>query len=132
MFGRELRLPLDVVYPPETPSPYKDMDDYLNQLDDRLVKAAEFARRELDVQFEAREKNCANHSRKTFNLDLDRPVYVFNPSLKKGKSPKFARPWKGPYKILQKITDLLYRIEFPGRNKSGVVHRSHLSQPKIR
>jgi transposase InsO family protein len=129
MFGRELRLPLDVIYPPVMPSIYLDTEEYLDQLEDKIAKAATFARKSLDTQFEVREKHCANHSRKTFELDIQRPVYVFNPSVGRGKSPKFARCWKGPYRILEQVTDLLYRIDFPGRNQSKVVHRSHISQP---
>jgi hypothetical protein len=130
MFGREMRIPLDVVYPPIVPSMYKDTEDYVDQLEDKLVKAAEFARRHLDAQFDLREKHCANYSRSALELDLQKPVYVFNPSVGKGRSPKFARNWKGPYQIIEKITDLLYRIQLPGRNQSKVIHRLHINQPK--
>jgi hypothetical protein len=129
MFGREMRLPLDVMYPPFAPSPYRDTDNYLEELEERLCKAAEYARRELQASWELREKHCANHSRVVKPIDLNRPVYVFDPSVRRGSTPKLARKWKGPFQISQKVTELLYRIVFPNSNKSQVVHRSHLHQP---
>ena len=131
LLGREIRMPLDVAYPPSQPSPYTDNDLYLDELEERIVKAAEFARRQLQVQWQSREKNCANHSRGNKEVDVSRPVYVFNPAVKQGKTPKFAKNWKGPFKVVEKISDYLYKIQMPGRNKFQVVHRSHVHQPNV-
>ena len=82
-----------------------------------MVKAAEFARRELEVQWHIREKNCANQSRLTREIKVNQMVYVFDPAVKRGSSPKFARNWKGPYEVVEKISDLLYRVKLPGRKQ---------------
>ena len=132
MFGRELRIPLDVVYPPFSPSVYHDNEDYLDDLESRMVKAANFANQQLEIQWQLREKNCANYSKWNKEIDIGQDVYIFNPAVKKGHSPKFSRNCKGPYQILEQISDLLYRVRLPGRNKNTVVHRSRMHQPLAR
>jgi len=132
VFGRELRIPLDVVYPPFNPSPYYDNDDYIDDLEVRMAKAAQYANTQLEVQWQLRERNCANHSRWTKQIDISKDVYVFNPATKKGLAPKFARNWKGPFQVEEQISDLLYRIRLPGRNNLQVIHRSRLHQPQER
>jgi hypothetical protein len=77
MFGREMRFPLDVLYPPFAPKVYRDTDDYVDELEKRLFKAAKYARQELHDNWEIREKNCANHSRTVKPIDITRPLYVF-------------------------------------------------------
>ena len=108
-----------------------DTEDYLVDLEERLFKASEFARRHLHMSWQVREKNCAHHGRSVKPLDLNRPVYVFNPAVAKGRTPKLARMWKGPFMIVEQLTELLYRIQLQGRGKTQVVHRSHLYQPEI-
>ena len=130
MLGRELRLPLDIAYPPKQPSPYADTEDYLTQLEDRIFRASEFARKYLQMDWEKRQRNCSQHNRAPKMLDTSRPVFVFNPSVARGHTPKFARMWKGPYKILEKLSDLLYRVQLSsGKGKPQVVHRAHIYQP---
>ena len=37
-------------------------------------------------------------------------VWLYTPAVPKGKSPKFHRPWQGPYQILQKKGKVTYDI----------------------
>jgi len=57
-------------------------------------------------------------------------VWLFNPSRKKGLSPKLQRNWEGPYKVIKQINDLVYRIQRSPRTKMKVVHLDRL-QPYI-
>jgi hypothetical protein len=51
---------------------------------------------------------------------------LYNPSVKIGQSPKLHCPWeKDPYTVLQKISDIDYKIQ-RGRSKSKIVHFNRL------
>jgi hypothetical protein len=41
-------------------------------------------------------------------------VWYFDPKVKKGRSTKLSRPWKGPFSVKQRISDLVYRIQLNG------------------
>ena len=53
-------------------------------------------------------------------------MWLYNPKRKKGISPKFSRPWEGPYLVTEPINDLLYRIQKSPHAKEKVVHRNQL------
>jgi hypothetical protein len=128
MFGRDVTLPADLLFPPPLPED-TDQHSYLQQLEARLWTASELARKHLLTSWE-RMKQCAPVSRRVASLDMTRPVLVFDPVVKKGYSPKFACLWKGPFNMTKKISDLLYEIDFGG-NKKKIIHRSHLNQPRL-
>ena len=54
-------------------------------------------------------------------------VYLFNPSIKPGLSKKFKNPWTGPYKVVEKLSDLNYRIQNL-LGKEFVVHVNRLKK----
>ena len=129
MLGRELRLPVDLVFPP-MPTIYHDSHHaHVTQLEQRLSLASEYARQHLRVTWD-NMKSAAHVSRNIRPLDVNRPVLVFNPSLPKGMSPKLAKFWKGPFPIAEMISPYLYRIKIGGRRGTQVVHRSHIFQPR--
>ena len=49
-------------------------------------------------------------------------VYVFFPIRKAGRSPKFTSYWRGPYKVLSKMTDLTYKVDCGRSGKPQVIH----------
>jgi transposase InsO family protein/predicted aspartyl protease len=125
--GRELRLPVDLVYP-TGPVEKVAMPDYLEKLEHRMSVAAEFARRHLEMDWQSRQKNngfWTNYK----SIDLTKGVYVFRPVVPRGKSFKLARNWWGPYRVVEMINSHLYRIDMGGRNGIQVIHRAHLFQP---
>ncbi|UYV61028.1 hypothetical protein LAZ67_1003178, partial [Cordylochernes scorpioides] len=54
-------------------------------------------------------------------------VWLFHPKRKKGLSPELMAVWKGPYKIIKRINDLVYRIQRSSRSKAKVVHLGRLA-----
>jgi predicted aspartyl protease len=125
--GRELRLPVDVMYP-TGPVEKVSMPEYLEKLEERMNVAAEFARRHMEMDWQSRQNNNGFWSNYK-DLDLDKNVYIFRPVIPRGKSFKLARHWWGPYKVLEKINSHLYRINMGGRNGVQVIHRAHIFQP---
>ena len=59
-------------------------------------------------------------------LERRDPVWLHNPQRKKGKSPKLTRPWQGPYLVIKRINDVVYRIQLNPKSKPKVVHRNRL------
>ena len=53
-------------------------------------------------------------------------VWLHNPQRKKGISPKLRRPWEGPYVVVERLNDVVHRIQRGPRKKPKVVHRDRL------
>ncbi|UYV83513.1 hypothetical protein LAZ67_23001287 [Cordylochernes scorpioides] len=54
-------------------------------------------------------------------------VWLFHPKRKKGLSPELMAVWKGPYKIIKRINDLVYRVQRSSKSKAKVVHLGRLA-----
>ncbi|KAL5475730.1 hypothetical protein EMCRGX_G025580 [Ephydatia muelleri] len=61
-------------------------------------------------------------------FDKGELVWLFNPAIKKGQSQKFHRPWGGPYRICEKLSDVTYHVQHTGNNKCKVVHFNWLKK----
>ena len=53
-------------------------------------------------------------------------VWLYNPRVKKTLSPKLSRPWEGPYRVMERLTDVVYRIQRSPKSKPRVVNRFRL------
>ena len=51
---------------------------------------------------------------------------MHNPKRKKGHCPKFSKPWEGPYLVIKKLSDVVYRIQKSEKSKPKVVHFDRL------
>ena len=57
----------------------------------------------------------------TTTLEKGKLVWLHNPSRKKGLSPKLQRRWEGPYQIVNKLSEIVYRLQRkPGGGKKDV------------
>ena len=125
MFGRELNLPIDLLYGRPPREKVSNIDDYLSNLQRRMENVHEFARIRMRVASDKMKKRYdASATRIVF--EPDELVWLFNPKRRKGISPKLTCDWEGPYVILKRINELLYRIRKSAREKPRVVHRNRL------
>ena len=131
MFGRECNIPLHVAFPPPINTVDLDYHQYANKLESRLQAASDLARAQLMMSWDTMQ-SYTPVSRNLMILDMDKPVLVYDPSVKKGYSAKLSNCWKGPFKLVQKVTDLLYKVDFGGRKALKVIHRTHIYQPPMR
>ena len=53
-------------------------------------------------------------------------VWFYNPIRRPGLCPTFDMPWKGPFVVLDKISDVLYRIKGSSNSKPKVIHHDRL------
>jgi hypothetical protein len=55
-------------------------------------------------------------------------VWLYNPANKPGLSPKLISKWKGPYIIVQKLSDVSYKISCSKQTGVKVVHYNRLKK----
>ncbi|UYV74972.1 K02A2.6-like [Cordylochernes scorpioides] len=125
MFERELRLPCDLEFgsPEEPPA---EVAGYVNNLRGLLLETHELVGTKIRTashRMKTRYDQRANHDGFRQN-DL---VWLFHPERKKGLSPGLMPVWEGPYKIIKRINDLVYRIQRSSKSKAKVVHLGRLA-----
>jgi hypothetical protein len=64
--------------------------------------------------------NCAGYQ------EGDR-VWLYRPTRTKRRSPKLQSSWEGPYKIIKRINDVVYRIQRSPSSMMMVVHLNRLA-----
>jgi hypothetical protein len=122
MFGRELNLPVDLLYGrPSVPELPEKMGDYFEKLREKLEDIHQFAQVRLRMASD-RMKRCYDVGSTKKVFECGDAVWLYNPQRKKGISPKLARDWDGPYVVVKRINDLLYRVRKSANSKSRVVH----------
>lgn len=126
VFGRELRLPMDLVNgrPPDQPN--QNQVEYLWELKEKLEKAHEFARKNM---INATTSMKTRYDRKQNHLHFEEGsfVWLYNPKRTVGKSPKLQSNWEGPFKVINQITDVTLRIQKKKRAKPKIVHIDRLA-----
>ena len=126
MFGRELRLPVDLMFerPPEEEIKVT-ATEYATALRDRLALAHQRVRERIKVSSEAMKlRYDARASGDT--VAAGDKVWLYNPQRKKGLSPKLMSPWEGPYTVVKRLSAVTYRIQRSARAKLKVVHINRL------
>lgn len=54
-------------------------------------------------------------------------VWLYNPRRVRGHSPKLQTSWEGPFEVVTRINDVVYRIRKPPKGKPRVVHFNRLA-----
>ncbi|PAA67249.1 hypothetical protein BOX15_Mlig027025g1 [Macrostomum lignano] len=103
-FGRELVLPLDLLFNPPRHDRY-DPDCYAHKLHKLLVEVSAIARMERG---KAQQRQKRNYDRNTIhsNFEIGELVWVLNPDHRGLDSAV----WLGPYKVVQKVSERNYRL----------------------
>ena len=126
LFGREIDMPVDVVYgrpaPEELP---EDTTAYVEQLRETLEEAHELARRSTG-QSSARQKRNYDHRSRGSKYQVGDAVWLFRPQVTKGRSKKLRRPWCGPYTVMTCLDDITFQIRRSANSKPVVVHYDRL------
>jgi len=125
--GREMVLPVDLMYHSHTPKrPWDSFGScptaYVEWLRRSLQVAHEFARMQL--------QKAAERQRTNYNSGLKPRVY------KRGQwvwklyppfaIPKLGKPWAGPYLVIKQMNDVVYLIQQSANSKVEVQHVDHL------
>ncbi|GBN82390.1 hypothetical protein AVEN_41350-1 [Araneus ventricosus] len=54
-------------------------------------------------------------------------VWMYNPKRRRGLSPKLQQNWEGPYTIVKKLNDVIYRVQRSPNAKPKVIHINQLT-----
>ena len=125
MFGREVRLPVDIMFhnPGDQPT---TTPDYVTKLRHTLQQAYRHARSAGAIALK-RQKTWYDKRSSSQHLQVGDMVRLHCPAVKPGTTPKFHRPWRGPFSILEKIDDVVFRIADQS-GKTQTVHTDRLKK----
>ena len=130
MYGREPRLPIDIVYGTQSPSP----DNFVRQSHKLMEQAYHRVREHLSAGHQ-RQKDIYDkrvHGDPYQEGDI---VWLLDPVVAEGQSKKLHHPWKGPFRVLKKISNCDYLVESTaGKHIKTIVHfnRLKLCKPGMR
>ena len=123
MLGREANMPIDLQMEQPLPDVHDPLTtDYAKELRNKLSFAHERARKHLQ-QSAVRQKS--HHDQKTKGGKIDKGMFVWlaKKATKKGMSPKLDMKWHGPFLVIDKLSDVVFRIQQNGpRGTKKVVH----------
>ncbi|CAG2202493.1 unnamed protein product [Mytilus edulis] len=111
MFGREIELPVDLLYgqPPQILD--NITHQYLAKLIPNLWRIHNIAREKMAAASN-RQKQQYDHKIYARQYKVGDAVWVYNPSKAKGKSPKLQCKWTGPYLIFSVQSNPKFKSEF--------------------
>ncbi|KAJ8968044.1 hypothetical protein NQ317_018974 [Molorchus minor] len=84
----------------------------IDAIHDKARKKLQFESNKLETRYDARSNNSG--------YQAGDEVWLSNPPRKKGRSSKLQKIWEGPYTVIKRINNLVYRIQrgTPSENKS--------------
>jgi hypothetical protein len=127
VLGRELRLPVDLVYPKPTDSPETpNFEQYVQDFQNNIEEAFIIVRRNLGAAAQLRKDHYDCKVKACANFKAGDRVWYFYPRRVQGKSPKWQKWYTGPYEIVKEIDSHNFVIRRGPRTKLIVVHRDKL------
>lgn len=125
-FGRSPTLPVEAMVGTPPQQGKKDIPSYLTRLHNSLHTAYVAVRANIE----------SAHQRNKERYDRERPfspysvgdlVWLHVPAIKAGRTKKFTSQWKGPYTVMDRISEVNYRLKLVGSSsKPLVVHHNRL------
>ena len=114
IYGRDPRLPTDTMLSPPLSRTIIRLQDYGKELASRMAGAWESARSSIKKAQHRQKAQYDKKSRPPNFLVGDR-VFLFKPAEKTGEARKFARPFHGPFRVLELDTNTakIRRVDKP-------------------
>ncbi|KFD60515.1 hypothetical protein M514_27302 [Trichuris suis] len=108
MFGRQCRLPEDIIDCDSTPrrAPKRYIEQLIRALDEVNGKAQSRIAKEA-----ARQKRYYDRCANPQQFKVGDLVFLFLPRVLQGRNKKFRKPWVGPYVIIDQVSPVTYRIQ---------------------
>lgn len=131
VFGEEMRYPLDLISDSafQENSNYECHSDFVSDLQQKLKSVYAFARAHLSSAA-ARQKRQYDLKAKQINYEKGQLVWRNQKRNLIGRKLKIARHWTGPWVIVEKLSDILFRIQCKQKNPSIVIHGDNLKPYK--
>ena len=126
VFGQELGLPLDCMYPNPQDNATTDIHEFVHNKQQAFQRAFELVRRNLN---EKQKRRNAIYNKKVHGPTYQKKgqqVLLYHPAIVVGTTSKFASRWKGPYVIEKCLNDVTFRIKEESSSKQQIVHYDRL------
>ena len=126
--GREIRLPVDVVYGHKEGTSHADVPgfcDYIEDLRDRMLHAHEVARKYLCSNAK-RSKAIYDTRLVLSNYSPGDLVWYLHETRKVGICPKLEKRYDGPFVVKRKLSELNFELQFDKEGTYKVVHHNKL------
>ena len=123
LFGREVTLPIYLLLgASERVEEYQCCLSYVTDLRNTLCEIHNMAREKMLLASD-RQKKAYDFRQNFRSYKIGETVYLHNPARKVDSSEKLHCPWTGPFLVVERISDLVYKIqESPGDAKKCVHH----------
>jgi hypothetical protein len=107
VFGRDPAQPLDLIFgrPPDRRD--REPEKYVLEMRKRLDAAQSWAKTNIGKYIRRKERRY-NAEKKVFRAGVK--VWLFTPVVDLSTKRKISNYWSGPWTVVEKLTDLLYRI----------------------
>ena len=128
MYGREMRLPIDIMYRP--PNPEISRSQYAQEVRETLQNAYKSAREKLHMAHQ-RQKDYYDRRTQGTRFNEGDSVWLWSPVPKKGVAPKFHEPWTGPYQVNKRLSDVTYELLDTAKNTKKIVHFDRLKKATV-
>lgn len=125
-FGRELRLPLDLLHGNPPGDENRSRENYVSKLRGKLNEIHEKVRERLKMK-SLRTKAFYDRKARQIHFEAGQKVWLFNPRRVIGKTPKLQSNWEGPYEVVKRLNDVVYCIRKSSRHRSKIVHLDRLA-----
>ena len=118
MLGREVTLPVDVIFPLQQQDASVEEHEYVANLREKMEECFTIARKQLHA--------ASNRQKRDYDSRMVEHVYKKGDVVYKKCAPlkKLDKPWNGPYIILKMLSPSVYLIQ--GRRKTHVTHHDRL------
>jgi len=126
-FWKDLRLPLDLirgVLPGN--ERVNSFGSFVQELRHKLEGIHENVRQSLNVH-SLRAKARYDEKARQLHFKEGQEVWFFNPRRIKGRTPKLQKDWEGPYRVITKLSDVVFRIPKSNKHRYKVVHADRLA-----
>ena len=104
-YGRELRLPIDLVLP----APEKEnVNEHVQTMIKRMQNVYQYIRKNNEAVI---RRNASGYLGEKFSFKVNDKVLYLSPRKLQSKPLKLTDQWIGPYRIVKRVSDVLYRIK---------------------
>jgi len=122
LFGREARIPADLVYGPPPDAPRQDgLPEFVTQQRETLDSAYQLARKHLGTAAQRRKRQYDLRTRNQ-EFPVDSMVWVYVPRRRVGRYQKWRSPYQGPFRVLKRLGPVNYLVQRSPKSKPWVTH----------
>ena len=131
VMGTPLRLPIDCMYETRHTEIFPNPSDFIYNTKRELQKAHHLMRSHMELE-QTLQKTYYDYRAYGPVYHVGEQVLIFFPTVKKGQTKKFTSFYRGPYKILEIINDLNFRVCHEETRKVIKVHYDRMKKYKLR